>query len=263
MNNIQAIQSKISEAKAGIEAALFSGDDTQSLRTTLADLEADLAQVERDAADAAQALQRAKAKEADQRAAEAVNAAHQTLLVAAGPDVVAGVKMSTPDADPAVEAAAARLSAARDHLEREQAVHQEKAAKVSALRGRLAEKTRARDEILARRIGGAERPGDGGEVLLLAADIENLRSLVTAAEAHAEACRPTAALRLVSEAETVLSAAQRQAVYQLKQARLLELERAFLDAHAEVVQAGAAVGQHNRFALFRASNELRMITYGA
>lgn len=75
------------------------------------------------------AHQQAEAERADQLAAEAAVAAHQTLVDASGSTVVAGVQMPTPDMDPAIEAAAARLAAARDRLEREQAIYMEHNAK--------------------------------------------------------------------------------------------------------------------------------------
>ncbi|QXC36165.1 hypothetical protein [Aeromonas sp. FDAARGOS 1407] len=261
MTNIQVIQSKIADVKAGIQAALFLGDDTQSLRATLSDLEAELANAERAAADEALALLQAEAERTDKLASEAAVAAHQSLVSAVGPEEVAGVKMPTPDADPAIEAAASRLAAARDRLEREQAIYMEHNAKVSALRGRLTEKARARDEILARRRGGNEQAGDAAEVSLLVEDIASLNELVEAAQRAADNHKPAAAQRLVNEAETALSTAQRSAVFRVKQARLQVLEAAFIEAHAELVDAASSVGV-NKFAAFKASQQLRLIAYG-
>ncbi|MGL6564825.1 hypothetical protein [Aeromonas dhakensis] len=261
MNEIQAIQAKIADAKASIDAALFTGGDTAQLRANLTDLEAELAQAEQAAADAAMAHQQAEAERADQLAAEAAVAAHQTLVDASGSTVVAGVQMPTPDVDPAIEAAAARLAAARDRLEREQAIHIEHNAKVSALRGRLTEKARARDEILARRRGGNEQASDAAEISLLVEDIASLNELVEAAQRTADSYKPTLAQRLVSEAETAISTAQRSAMFRAKQARVQALEAAFIEAHAELVAAANSVGV-NKFAAFKASQALRLIAYG-
>lgn len=261
MNEIQAIQAKIAEAKGSIEAALFTGGDTAQLRATLADLEDELAHAELAAAEAAMAHQQVEAERADQLAAEAAVAAHQTLVDASGSNTVAGVPMPTPDVDPAIEAAATRLAAARDRLERELAIYQEHNAKVSALRGRLTEKVRARDEILARRRAGNEQAGDAAEVSLLVEDIASLSELLESAQRTAESCKPTVAQRLVSEAETAISTAQRSAVFHAKQARVQVLEAAFIEAHAELVAAANSVGV-NKFVAFKASQDLRLIAYG-
>lgn len=263
MNKVQVLRSKITDTQTAIEAILFSGGDTNSLRDTLANLERELANAEQAEADAARAAKQAEAERANQLAAEAVDAAHAGLVAAAGSTEVAGVAMPEPEQDPAIAAAAARLAAARDRLARDQAVHQEHHAKASALRERLNDKVKARDTLLARRNAGEERPGDGGEILLLAADIDSLRTLVATAEAAAEAHLPTVAQRMVNEAEAGLAAAQSRAVFRAKQARLQALEGAFLVAHAEMVQAGFAAGERNKFTMFRASQELRMITHGA
>ncbi|MGY3806831.1 hypothetical protein ACWNG8_06840 [Aeromonas veronii] len=261
MNEIQAIQAKIADAKASIEAALFTGGDTAQLRATLTDLQTELTQAEQAAADAAMAHQQAEAERADQLAAEAAVAAHQALVDASGSNLVAGVQMPTPDVDPAIEAAAARLAAARDRLEREQAIYIEHNDKVSALRGRLIEKARARDEILARRRGGNEQASDAAEISLLVEDIASLNELVEAAQRAADSYKPTLAQRLVSEAETAISTAQRSAMFRAKQARVQALEAAFIEAHAELVAAANSVGV-NKFAAFKASQPLRLIAYG-
>lgn len=67
---------------------------------------------------------------------------------------------------------------------------------------------------------------------------------------------------MVADAETELKKAQYRGVFLAKQARLQELERVFLAAHAEMVEAGIAVGERNKHAMFRASQELRTIAYG-
>ncbi len=262
MNKTQAIQAKIAEAKASIEAALFTGGDTAQLRVTLADLETELALAEQAAADAAMEHQQAEAERADQLAAEVAEAAQQALVNAVGPDVVADVQMPASDADPVIERAAARLSAARDRLDRENVAFQRLTASAAEVRERLAAKVSARDAILTRRSSGDERPGDSGEVLLLTADIESLRQMAQNADSAANAARPTAAIQLVNQAEAELTSAKDGAVFRAKLARLQALEVAFLTAHSELVAAGAAIGQRNRHALFRASQELRYIAYG-
>ena len=245
MTNIQAIKSKIAETKAAIETKLFLGEETQSLRDSLAELEKQLA----------------AAEQADQRVAEALDAAHSDVVAAAGDDVVAGVQMPEIDVDPAIANATSRLTAARDRLAREETLYQSHNSKHITLKNRLTDKERARDAILARRVTGDEKPGDAAEVALLAEDISSLRELVADAHRNAEQYRPTTARRMVADAEKALSEAHARAVFNAKQARVLELERAFLNAHAELVQASAAVGV-NRFQAFKASNELRTVVYG-
>lgn len=262
MNKIQAINSKITDVKVGMEAILSIGGDTQSLRITLGNLEAQLAHAEREAADEERARQQELAERADQRAAESAHMAHQSLVDAAGAAVVAGVRMPEPEIDPTIADAAARLSAARERLAREQAVYAGQLAEVTSLQSRVDAKEGARREILSRRVAGDERPHDPTELHLLAEDISTLKELISRARATAEQHRPGTSERLVADAEQALAAAQARAVFSVKMARTRELEAAFLAAHAELVAAGAAIGQRNQFALYRASDALRRITYG-
>ncbi|HIC0149570.1 TPA: hypothetical protein ACWZMF_005117 [Klebsiella pneumoniae] len=261
MTNIQAIKSKIAETKAAIETKLFLGEETQSLRDSLAELEKQLAADEQAEAVAERSRQQAEAEQADQRVAEALDAAHSDVVAAAGDDVVAGVQMPEIDVDPAIANATSRLTAARDRLAREETLYQSHNSKHITLKNRLTDKERARDAILSRRVTGDEKPGDAAEVALLAEDISSLKELVADAHRNAEQYRPTTARRMVADAEKALSEAHARAVFNAKQARVLELERAFLNAHAELVQASAAVGV-NRFQAFKASNELRTVVYG-
>lgn len=258
MTNIQAIKSNIAETKTAIETQLFLGEDTTSLRDTLAELEKQLAEAEQAEAAAERTSQLAEAEQADQRVAEALDA----VVAAAGDDVVAGVQMPEIGVDPAIANATARLAAARDRLAREDATYQAHKVKYITLSSRLGDKERTRDAILARRVTGDEKPGDAAEVALLAEDISSLKELVADAHRNAEQYRPAAARRMVEEAERALRTAQSRAVFIAKQARLQELERAFLAAHAELVEAGLAVGERNKHTLFRASQELRTIAYG-
>lgn len=262
MTNIQAIKSNIAETKTAIETQLFLGEDTTSLRDTLAELEKQLAEAEQAEAAAERTSQLAEAEQADQRVAEALDAVHSGVVAAAGDDVVAGVQMPEIGVDPAIANATARLAAARDRLAREDATYQAHKVKYITLSSRLGDKERTRDAILARRVTGDEKPGDAAEVALLAEDISSLKELVADAHRNAEQYRPAAARRMVEEAEGALRTAQSRAVFIAKQARLQELERAFLAAHAELVEAGLAVGERNKHTLFRASQELRTIAYG-
>ncbi|HEC2553941.1 TPA: hypothetical protein R2K55_005776 [Raoultella ornithinolytica] len=261
MTTIQAIKSKIAETKTAIETQLFLGADTQSLRATLIELEKQLADAEQAEVAAERERQQAESEQADQRVAEALDSAHSDVVAAAGDDVVAGVQMPVIDVDPAVANATASLTAARDRLAREEATYQSHNGKYITLKSRLNDKERTRDEILARRVTGDEKAGDAAEVALLAEDISSLKELVAEAHRNAEQYRPATARRLVTEAEQALSKVHATAVFNAKQARLLELERAFVAAHAELVQACNTVGI-NKFQAFKASPELRMIAYG-
>ncbi|HDX8858934.1 TPA: hypothetical protein RQO47_003951 [Klebsiella michiganensis] len=261
MTNIQAIKSKVAETKSAIEAQLYLGADTQSLRDSLANLEVQLAKAEQVEQVAERERQQTESEQADQRIAEALDAAHSEVIAAAGDDVVAGVQMPVIDVDPAIANATARLTAARDRLAREDATYQSHNSKYITLKNRLTDKERSRDAILARRVSGDEKPGDAAEVALLAEDISSLKELVADAHRNAEQYRPVTARRMVTEAEQALSKAHATAVFNAKQARVQELERAFLSAHAELVQASTAVGV-NRFQAFKATNELRTVVYG-
>lgn len=261
MNNSQGFKEKLNTAREELNSALANGLDTTPFREEVSRLEQQVAAAEQAEAAAERSRQQAEAEQADQRVAEALDAAHSDVVAAAGDDVVAGVQMPEIDVDPAIANATSRLTAARDRLAREETLYQSHNSKHITLKNRLTDKERARDAILARRVTGDEKPGDAAEVALLAEDISSLKELVADAHRNAEQYRPTTARRMVADAEKALSEAHARAVFNAKQARVLELERAFLNAHAELVQASAAVGV-NRFQAFKASNELRTVVYG-
>lgn len=263
MNNITEIEQRLTGARINLTAALERGDaDTTQFRRAVVSIERELAAAQDEQANADRAQQRAEQKRVASLAADAVRSANNAVADAAGADVVAGIDMPAVIDDPAIASAAARLSAARDRLAREEAVFKSHNDKHLALSSRLNDKERARDAILARRVTGDEKPGDAAEVSLLAEDISGLKELVSNARLNAEQYKPNTARRMVTEAEAALTKAQSRAVFVAKQARLQELERAFLQAHAEMVEAGFAVGERNKHSMFTASQELRTITYG-
>lgn len=263
MKNIPEIESRLTGARVNLTAALERGDaDTTPFRNAVVAIERELADAQAEHADAERAQQRAEQQRLNALAADAVTDAHNAVANAVGDDVVAGVDMPAVIDDPAITSAAARLSAARDRLVREEAVFKSHNDKHISLSSRLNDKERTRDAILARRVAGDEKPGDAAEVALLAEDISSLKELVSSARLNAEQYRPNTARSLVTEAETALKNVQSRAVFVAKQARLQELERAFLQAHAEMVEAGSAIGESNKHSMFRASQALRNITYG-
>lgn len=263
MKNIPEIESRLTGARVNLTAALERGDaDTTPFRNAVVAIERELAYAQTEHADAERAQQRAEKQRLNVLAADAVTDAHNAVANAVGDDVVAGVDMPAVIDDPAIASAAARLSAALDRLQREEATYNSHNEKFIALNSRLNEKERIRDAILARRVSGDEKPGDAAEVALLAEDISSLKEMVSNARLNAEQYRPNTARRMATEAETVLKNAQSRAVFVAKQARLKELERAFLQAHVEMVEAGSAIGERNKHSMYRASQELRNITYG-
>ncbi|CAN1579106.1 hypothetical protein MZ16F84_40740 [Escherichia coli] len=262
MNNIPEIESRLAGARADLSAALERGDDTVPFRTKVLELENELSAAKKAENAAERSQQRAEQERLGALSADAVRNAQNAVADAAGADVVSGVAMPAVIDDPAVANAAARLAAARDRLAREEATYQSHNGKYITLKNRLTDKERTRDAILARRVTGDEKPGDAAEVALLAEDISSLKELVADAHRNAEQYRPATSRRMVADAETELKKAQYRGVFLAKQARLQELERVFLAAHAEMVEAGIAVGERNKHAMFRASQELRTIAYG-
>lgn len=261
MKNIPEIESRLTGARTNLTAALERGADTTPFRSAVADIERELDAAHAEQASAERTRQSAEQERLSALSADAIRDAHNDVAGAVGADVVAGVAMSAAIEDPAVTSAASRLAAARDRLANEEAVYQQHNGKTITLRNRIADKERVRDAILARRRDGDEQAGDAAEVALLAEDISSLKELAADAHRNAEQYRPGTARRMVQEAESALLKAKAQAVFNTKQARLLELEQAFLAAHADLVQAGSALGV-NRFQAFKASNDLRMIAYG-
>lgn len=262
MNKKQAIQQKIADLKTAISTNLFLGAETQALRDNLAELEGQLREIERREANEERSHLAAEAEKQALLTDEATSEVLREVTAAAGSDEVAGVQMPEVAIDPAIAQAVSRLTYARERLAREESVYREHSNKHSVLADRLSEKERSRDAILSRRITGDEKPGDAAEIALLAADISSLKELVADAHRNAEQYRPTTALRLVADAEKALDTAKKSAVFNAKQARVLALEQAFIQAHAELVAAGAAIGERNPFTIFRASNETRRIVFG-
>lgn len=260
---IAEIESRLIGARTDLTAALERGDaDTSPYRNAVMAIERELAAAHAAQADTERVQQQAEQQRLDSVVAEAVTHAQNGVADAVGTDVVAGIEMPVLIADPAVANAAARLAAAHDRLTREEATYRSHSEKYTNLQKRLQDKERSRDEILSRRVSGDSQPGDGAEVALLAEDISSLKELVATAHRNAEQYRPSAARRLATEAETALARVKSHAVFTAKQARLQELERAFLQAHAEMVAAGAEIGERNPRTMFTASQALRTITYG-
>lgn len=263
MKNIPEIESRLTGARLNLTAALERGDaDTTPFRNAVVEIERELAAAQAEQANAERAQQRAEQERLSALSADAVRNAQSAVADAAGADVVAGVDMPAVIDDPAVANAAARLAAARDRLAREEATYRSHSEKYATLQKRLQDKERSRDEILARRRSGDEKPGDAAEVALLAEDISSLKEMVADAHRNAEQYRPNTARRMVSEAEAGLAQAQTRAVLRAKQERVKALEAAFIEAHREMVDAGVAAGERNPVGLFQASQGLRVIAYG-
>lgn len=260
---IAEIEARLIGARTDLTAALERGDaDTSPFRNAVMAIERELAEAQAEQSNAERAQQRTEQQRLDTLAAEAADQAQNGVADAVGADVVAGVEMPALIEDPAVANAAARLSAARDRLSREDATYRSYSEKHATLQKRLQDKEHSRDDILARRVAGNSQPNDAGEIVLLAADISNLKELVADAHRSAEQYCPNVARRLVTEAEAALAKVKSRAVFTAKQARLQELEHAFLQAHAEMVAAGAEIGERNPRTMFIASQALRTITYG-
>ena len=101
------------------------------------------------------------------------------------------------------------------------------------------------------------------ELALLAADTEALGLLVGDAQAKASASAPEAQRRALQAAQAQMQNVAGHAAFKAARDRVLQAEQVFLKAHAALISAGAAIGERNQFSIFKASNELRRITYGA
>lgn len=243
MKNISEIESRLTDARINLTAALERGDgDTSPFRSAVVAIERELAAAQDEQANAERAQQRAEQQRLDAMAADAVTDVQNAVAAGAGASVVAGVEMPTPESDPAIATAASHLSYARERLAREDAVFGSHNGKYIALCGRLNDKERTRDAILARRVTGDEKPGDAAEVSLLAADIASLKELVSNARLNAEQYRPNTARRLVQEAESNLKRAQDMALLNVRKARVRALEVALIEEHSAAVDAIVSFG---------------------
>ncbi|HAW6312368.1 TPA: hypothetical protein JLQ69_003518 [Escherichia coli] len=242
MKNIHDIEAQLIGARTDLAAALERGDDTRSYRNAVVELEQELAAAQREQTNAERARQRTEHERLGALSAGAVHAAQEAVADAAGATEVAGVQMPAPEDDPEVANAAARLAAARDRLVREDARYTAAYGEWATINKRLVEKQRQRDEIVARRASGDERPEDGAELTALNLDIGSLQSMAADRHIAAEQLKPTSARRLVADAEAALKKAQDEALFNLRKARIRALELALIDEHAIAVSDARARG---------------------
>lgn len=248
MNSSHEIESKLAGARSDLTAALERGDDTTEFRKAVVVLEQELTAAQRSERAAEIAQQRAEEARLSDLADAATDEAHSALASASGASVVAGVEMPSPETDPAIANAAARLVAACDRLEREDARYLAAYNEWSKINGRLVEKQRRRDEIVQRRTSGDERPEDGAELTALNLDIGSLQSISSDKHIAAEQLRPNAAKRLVADAEAALKRAQDMALINVRKARVRALELALIEEHTATVNAIVSNGG-NQFSL--------------
>lgn len=242
MKNIHDIEAQLVGARTDLAAALERGDDTRSYRNAVVALDQELAEAQAEKAKAERATQRAEQERLSALATDAVRDAHNSVADAAGDDVVAGIDMPEVTDDPAVADAAERLSAARDRLAREDARYTAAYGEWAKINKRLVDKQRQRDEIVARRASGDERPEDGAELTALNLDMSSLQSMAADRHIAAEQLKPTSARRLVTDAEAALKKAQDAALFNLRKARIRALELALIDEHAAAVSDARASG---------------------
>lgn len=264
--NITNIEAALADMRDALIAALANGQNTAPLRANITGLESDLAEARRVQAVA----RRAAVKAADgviANAAEAL-ATNAHVNIEAGSQVaglaeLAGETLPTLEQAPELISAAGHVARAQAALEQAEAAYQPAKNQLEMLTNRLQAKQQATATIRNRRNAGDDQPGDAAELALLAADTEALGLLVGDAQAKASASAPEAQRRALQAAQAQMQNVAGHAAFKAARDRVLQAEQVFLKAHAALISAGAAIGERNQFSIFKASNELRRITYGA
>lgn len=262
----EELTAALAEARAALADALLDGTSTEEPRRRIAEVEAEIAEIE--AEDAAKA-EAARAEEAAKVESAAVQLAaeQQAAVVAAvevpGLEEVVGEPLPQPEPDPAVEGAARYVARCRAELARAQAEHKPFADEVEALRARQNEKLAAAEAIRTRRAGGDERTSDAAELALLTADIEALRTMVDQALQRASAADQRAPAReALQSAEAQLASARSKAAFGIALARLRMAEQVMIDAFRSLVVNGRACNEPSPWLHYRPSPDLVRVATG-
>lgn len=266
MSQTETLQAELSAEHVAFSETLADGGDTTPHRQRIADLEGQIAAVERQAREERAAASRAEAAAVEHAGAVVAAETHAAVEAASNVPCLAeltGEALPALAQDPAIDAAAREVARCRAHLERagaELKPLQEQAAKLAA---RLAEKQASIDAIKRRRLAGDERAGDAAELLALTTDAESLLPMVADANAKVAAAdaRPTARAALAN-AEAALAHQQRLATLAAAKVRAELAERVLLDAAANARAAEKAVGAVHPNMTYAVSGDLRKLVVG-
>lgn len=266
MSQLITLNEQLAAARVALTAALGNGEDTTEPRYRIAELENEIAAVERQAREERAAASRAEAAAVEQAGATLAAETHAALDEAAnvpGLAELTGEALPAVPEDQAIAAAAREVARCRAHLERagvDLKPHQGQADKLTA---RLAEKNSAIDVIKRRRLAGDERDGDAAQLLALTSDAESLAPMVEEARQKVIAAdaRPAARAALAN-AEAALAHQQRLTTLAAAKARAELAERVFLDAATKARAAEKAVGTVNPAFCYAASGDLRKLVVG-
>lgn len=260
------LNEKLAAARVALTAALGNGDDTAPARQRIAELEDQIAAVERQAREERAAASRAEAAAVEH--AGAVVAAETYAAVDATADIpglveLTGEPLPAVQQDPAIEAAARTVAKARVALEHAGAELKPITDQANKLAARLADKQAAISAIKTRRVAGDERVGDAAELLALTTDAEGLAGLAADAKAKAVAAdsRPAARAALAN-AEAALAHQQRAATLVVAKVRAELAERVLLEAVAKARAAEKAVGAVHPASCYATSGDLRRLVVG-
>ncbi len=267
MSKTETLHVELSEARTGLVAALAEGADTAQHRQRIADLEEQIAAVERQAREERAAASRAEAAAVEQAATVLASQTHTAVDAAsavAGLAELTGEPLPAVPEDPAIVAAAREVTRCRAILERAEMDLKPVAEQARMLSSRLAEKNAAADAIKRRRLAGDERSADAAELLTLTSDAEALQLLVGDANAKVAAAdvRPAARAAL-SAAEQQLEHARRQAAYRAALERVRLVEGIFVATWKTMVDLGRAAGAGSPWAEYKASPEAVRAVTGA
>ncbi len=265
MSNIHRIEQALQASREQLNVALANGEDTSSIRAAIADTAAELADARRAEAESRNAGQIAEANAVN---AAATNLTTETQAVIEARSKVdglaelAGEPLPALTQDPAIEQAAQAVARARAALDKALAAQRPLIAQAELVGGRLRAKQEALEALKARRLAGDDRKGDAEEAALLSADIADIKLLADDSRFKATAAEPDKERSVLEDALNNLVRVEQRAVFNAAHERVLQAEQLFLKAHQALVNAGVAVGERNPLSLFRASNDLRRITFG-
>ncbi|MGE4335649.1 MAG: hypothetical protein AB7E55_06710 [Pigmentiphaga sp.] len=264
MSTIAQLSKDLQAAREQLNVALANGEDTAPIRATITDLEGKLANARRTEAEAAAAAQRAQDELTAKQGAVLANESHESMATRTeveGLAELAGVDLTiTEDAD--VVAAAQMVARARHALANAEERQRPMMQQAELIESRLTERQTELADIRARRLEGKDKPDDAAKASLLQADIDALLLLRDDARIKARAAEPHRERQAVQEAIGNLTRAEQRAVLKVATTRMQQAEQVFLRAHAALVNAGAATGERNQAALFKASPDLRRIVFG-
>lgn len=264
--NIEALNTQLAAARADLNRALASGEDTTDARYAIAHVENEIAALERAERERRAEESRQAAAEVERAAAEAAAKAHAAVEAAAtveGLAELSGEPLPPVARDPQIDAATAAVARARVALERAEDEYRPHAAKVAQLQQRIREKLASIDAISGRRLSGDERSGDAAELDMIRNDAAALDVLYGEAKnvAAAQDRRPAARADLL-HAEQELSRQQGRAAFETSVVRVKQAEQVFVAAWLQMVELGRAGGNFSPWSAFQPSPTMRRAVTG-